>query len=712
MSNRLNDVRLGPKLFGTFGLLALLSVVGGGMGLFFIDRMGDQVEFLYAERTRPLVEVGDYSTLYTLDVTRTAFGAHMGLHAFDDAHRMLQEIHRDAEARRGGIEAINLSGEAESARDQLLRHVDAIDPIITDIKGALARGDRNALAALLGGPFFQAMAPLDDTADWLEEAIADLATATFDASNDAQRRATLIVVLVSLAAVLLAFSFGTVIARSITGRLALLVGRMDQLRQDDIADLSEYAGRLSRGDMASLEAHATPPLEIGDRDELGEAARAVDAIIRETQASLQSLSEARGSVAGLVGETRTLTQAAREGRLAVRGEASRFSGAYADLLAGINDTMDGILQPVTEATDVLERLARRDLSARMEGRYQGDHNRIKVALNAAVENLEGALVQVRASSDEVASASRQISSGSQELANAAAGQAGALEEVAGSLQELSSTTRQTSEHAVEARRVSTEASSVTEQGHTNMMRLSEAMERIKASSDSTARIVKTIDEIAFQTNLLALNAAVEAARAGDAGKGFAVVAEEVRNLAMRSAEAARETADLIEGSVRHAEEGVSINGEVLESLTAIAQQVTGVSSMMEEIAQGAEHQARGVEEISLAVEQMNGVTQQTAANTEESAASAEELSSQALRLRELVDEFELTGMKAGAGQTWGGGSTTTPTRTAPAPAGRAFASVGNGSGRGSSYGTGGGHGSGSTSRMPAFDTAEAFPLDF
>lgn len=359
-----------------------------------------------------------------------------------------------------------------------------------------------------------------------------------------------------------------------------------------------------------------------------------DALSLNIQRTIQTLRD-------LAEETKNMTRFALEGNLSARGNASKFQGVYADVVNGMNTTFEAVVGPFNETAAALEKVAAHDLTARVKGNYKGDFERIKQAMNTAGSNLTQALSQVTAASQQITAVSGQISGSSQALSSSAAAQASSLEEVSSSLQEMSSMTKQNASNAKEARSLSEGARSTAAKGVDSMKRLSNAIDRIKASSDSTAKIVKTIDEIAFQTNLLALNAAVEAARAGDAGKGFAVVAEEVRNLAMRSAEAAKNTSNLIEESVKNAEGGVNFNQEVLANLREINKQVNKVSEVMAEIASASDQQSQGIDQITMAVQQMSDMTQHNAANSEESAASALELDDLAHKMQKMVDAFQL-----------------------------------------------------------------------
>ena len=355
-----------------------------------------------------------------------------------------------------------------------------------------------------------------------------------------------------------------------------------------------------------------------------------------------NLNKCIDAVNKLVEDAVMLSNAAVEGRLATRADAAKHEGDFRKIVQGVNETLDAVITPVNEAASVLNNIANRDLTARMAGNYNGDLANIKTSLNLAVDNLDKALQQVTEATEQVTSASQQISSGSQNLAQGANEQASSLEEVSSSLEEMSSMTKQNAENANQAKGLSGEADQNAATGAEAMNRMSSAINRIKESSDQTAKIVKTIDEIAMQTNLLALNAAVEAARAGEAGRGFAVVAEEVRNLAQRSAQAAKNTADMISESVKNADDGVKIASEVTSVFGSIANSAKKVNDLIAEIAAASQEQAQGIDQVNNAVAQMDKVTQQNAANSEESASAAEELSSQAEELKTMIDQFTLS----------------------------------------------------------------------
>ncbi|MDD5456632.1 MAG: methyl-accepting chemotaxis protein [Candidatus Margulisbacteria bacterium] len=240
-------------------------------------------------------------------------------------------------------------------------------------------------------------------------------------------------------------------------------------------------------------------------------------------------------------------------------------------------------------------------------------------------------------SQQVANASNQISQSSQKLAQGSSEQASSLEETTSLLKEISEISAKTSQNAETVSDKVDKVRKEAEHGEASIEKMSVTMAQIKNSSDQTAKIIKTIDDIAFQTNLLALNAAVEAARAGEAGKGFSVVAEEVRNLAQRSAEAAKNTTNLIEESKQHSENGVLVVNEVAQVLITIISGVQEVNTLVSEVSNGNKDQVSGIAQIDNAMMQMSQVTQATAANAEESSAASEDLSGQAQTLSGLVD---------------------------------------------------------------------------
>ena len=260
--------------------------------------------------------------------------------------------------------------------------------------------------------------------------------------------------------------------------------------------------------------------------------------------------------------------------------------------------------------------------------------RIHRVLTSLATRLSPASEQINGSSGTVASASQSLAEGASE-------QAASLEETSSSLEEMSSMTKRNAENADKAKDLATESRQAADTGTADVQKMTGAMDAIKNSSHDISKIIKTIDEIAFQTNILALNAAVEAARAGEAGMGFAVVAEEVRNLAQRSAQAARETASKIEGAISNTEQGVLISGKVVQVLTEIATKVRQVDSLIGEVAAASKEQSQGIEQVNSAITQMDKVTQSNAAGAEETASAAQDLNSQTSYLKEAVEELLL-----------------------------------------------------------------------
>ncbi|SDT84150.1 methyl-accepting chemotaxis protein [Desulfobacula phenolica] len=242
-------------------------------------------------------------------------------------------------------------------------------------------------------------------------------------------------------------------------------------------------------------------------------------------------------------------------------------------------------------------------------------------------------------SNQVASASSQVSSSSQGMAEGASQQAASIEETSSSMEEMSSMTKKNAENAGHADGLMKDANQVVGTANTSMEQLTKSMEDISRASEETSKIIKTIDEIAFQTNLLALNAAVEAARAGEAGSGFAVVADEVRNLAMRAASAAKDTAALIEGTVKKVNNGSELVSTTSDAFSKVAETAVKVGEIVSEISQASKEQSNGIEQVNTAITEMDNVVQQNAANAEESASASEEMSAQAEQLKEYVDEL-------------------------------------------------------------------------
>ena len=334
-------------------------------------------------------------------------------------------------------------------------------------------------------------------------------------------------------------------------------------------------------------------------------------------------------------QTSEMLHEMEKGHLGRRLQMTR--GDAIGVMARSMDSFSDYLENVV--VKALRQLADGDLTFKSEAK--DDKDVIGNALVKTSEDLNALVAEILVATEEIASGSGQVADASQSLSQGAAEQAASLEQITSSMTEMSSQTKTNAENAGQANQLASETREAAQQGQSQMQEMVTAMEDISESGQNISKIIKTIDEIAFQTNLLALNAAVEAARAGRHGKGFAVVAEEVRNLAARSAKAAKETAELIESSVEKTDNGTEIANRTAQGLDEIVSSVTKVSDLVAEIAAASSEQAEGIGQVNVGISQIDQVTQQNTANAEEGASAAEELSSQSERLKEMMSRFRL-----------------------------------------------------------------------
>ncbi len=385
-------------------------------------------------------------------------------------------------------------------------------------------------------------------------------------------------------------------------------------------------------------------------------------------------------------EASRLYEASARGDIKARGDVSKFKGAYADLIKGINHTFTMIEHPVEKIFSVLQEMSKGNLHVSMDGEYYGEFADIKEKMNLTIlsirnyvltisDTLEeissgnlnvfvsneyhGDFVKIRESLNhilnrfnevmhnfnlaalQVSAGSQQVSSGSQSLAQGSTEQASSIEELNRSIGIIASQSKENALRAKEVYELAKGARDGGEKGNQTMGEMLKSMEEINDSSINISKIIKVIDDIAFQTNILALNAAVEAARAGTQGKGFAVVAEEVRNLAARSAKAAEETTMMIQSSIEKVRVGTEITKEIALALKEIADGAVTSTEKLNIIANASSEQASGIERINIGIDQISAVVQSNSATAEESAAASEELSSQAEMLRDMLGMFKI-----------------------------------------------------------------------
>lgn len=426
--------------------------------------------------------------------------------------------------------------------------------------------------------------------------------------------------------------------------------------------------KISNGDISELENYRS----IGKRS--------------ENDKLVPAFTQMMESVQSLIDESTAIADSAANGNLSARGNANKFNGGYAAVVTSINDLLNSIESPVNEVkrvmtaisdcrlderiheeyngefkvladavnatvsmlesmvnkiSDIMTKMSAGDFSVEQIEKFNGNFSPISEAMNAILDSLNELLGNINLTSEQVASGSSQVAQGSQSLSQGATEQASAVEELTASVTEIAVQTRHNAADANEANKLVAVVKESASSGNSNMNDMLKSMSDIGKASSNISKIIKVIDDIAFQTNILALNAAVEAARAGQYGKGFAVVAEEVRNLAAKSADAAKNTTDLIEGTITKVNIGAEIANKTAKALGDIVDGVNKVTTFVGQISTASNEQSTSIVQIEKGLQQVSQVIQTISATSEESAASSEELTGQAELLKQQVAKFNL-----------------------------------------------------------------------
>jgi methyl-accepting chemotaxis protein len=631
------------RLLVSISALSLALAVIAGAGLLSSAQIRDGLASTKRQDFLPLRDLKALSDLYAVRIVDAAHKARDGSLVADRAIELLREAKtRAAPLFRAVVAAADGAAERETLR-ALEPTVRAADQMIDDIIGALRRGDRVELDAIVLLRLYPTIDPLTERITKLVDAHLDHASRGFQKVEEIDQFWKVVgLVVVGLGLIAIAYAFYALL--DVLGRFSQLTMALRRMAEGDEdvairgAERNDEIGALARAveGIKEITAERAMTEEVVRRGE-EEARRLVDeARALEAQARERAQREREAAVSA---EIASLVGAAAEGDLERRLEVADKEGVLRDLSEQMNRLLDTVRAGLGETIQVLEAMAQGDLTRRVEGEYRGTFAELKEYTNHTADRLVETIERVVETALVVRNASGELAQGADDLAGRTDGQASSIEETASAMEEMTSSVRQTADTTGEVDRLAREAREVASRGGPVVRSAIDAMGRIEDSSRRVSEIIGVIDQIAFQTNLLALNAAVEAARAGEAGKGFAVVAAEVRSLAQRSAQASKEIKGLIQTSGKVIRDGVDLVGQAGFALEEIVSSFDRVAKLVAEITGATREQAAGLAEINAAIGHMDEATQHNATLAEESSAAARAMQAESDKLVELVGIF-------------------------------------------------------------------------
>ncbi|HEL2979619.1 TPA: MCP four helix bundle domain-containing protein [Stenotrophomonas maltophilia] len=700
--NYLRNVRVAWRLGLGFGLLLLLVaavVVTGATASVVQKRAMQQVVEVSVAKVRLLSQMLDANN--QMMVVRREMLIRQGEDRGHDEQRIADLVKR-YEASWTAYQALPSDAQGKAIAETIAAKRAVARPLNKQTSELMEQGDYPGAVALTLGPVQEAAngwnKALSDGVDFEEK---ESRNAAAEAIRLGERSLLQLLVLGGVA-LLVGIGASVMIGRSLTGPLARAVnlaerlskGQLDQEfrlgGRDELTQLGEAMasvrqsvqaaigaqlqmaeqheagairyrmdasafpgdfGRMVQATNSLVESHVQVELlmaEVMQRYAIGDLSRDLPDYPGEKGTLTRTLAAVKQSLMAINAQIDELARAARAGDFSMRGDAAAFQYQFKAMVEHLNGMMASSQASIADVSDVLRAISHGDLTARMDGEYDGVFARMRDDANTTTAQLTGIVRGIQVAADSINNAAQELAAGNNDLSRRTEQQAANLEEAAASMEELTSTVRQNAELARQADSEAHAAGAAVRETEQAMAQMASVMGEIDQSSARISEISTVIDGIAFQTNILALNAAVEAARAGEQGRGFAVVASEVRTLAQRAGVAAKEIKELIEDAAAKVKSGLAVTVESEAAIARVAQASSRTTQLMSDIAAASKEQAAGIEQVNQVVVQMDQVTQQNAALVEEATAASRALEEQAHALTTSVSVFKVEGAAASA----------------------------------------------------------------